>query len=309
MNKFIITTTINYPTKATIKFCEISENKDFQFIIVGDKKTPHAAYYHLESKYNNTKYLSPQDQEKYLELSNIIGWNTIQRRNIGFIYAYNRDAEIIATIDDDNIPYDFWGDNILVGKETSVDLYKNKSVNFFDPISITNHNDLWHRGYPIECLEYKNNIEYCGKKTITPLIQAEFWDGDPDIDSICRLSKKPIVKFNNFDPYTVNQITPFNSQNTFLHRSILKDYSVLPFIGRMDDIWGGYILQYYHPESLIFTKASVYQERNPQDLIKNLENEIIGYKNTFSLLNNIDNYKQYLPEHTLEYIKIYRSYF
>jgi hypothetical protein len=34
MKKFIITTTINSPTEATIKFCEIADKKDFQFVIV-----------------------------------------------------------------------------------------------------------------------------------------------------------------------------------------------------------------------------------------------------------------------------------
>jgi hypothetical protein len=50
-------------------------------------------------------------------------------------------------------------------------------------------------------------------------------------------------------------MVPYNSQNTFLHRSVLKNYSVLPFIGRMDDIWGAYIQQFYHPESIIFTRS------------------------------------------------------
>jgi hypothetical protein len=140
-------------------------------------------------------------------------------------------------------------------------------------------------------------------------VQAEFWDGDPDIDALCRLSKKPIVKFNKFDPFTTNQLMPFNSQNTFLHRSVLKNYSVFPYVGRMDDIWGGYVLQNFHKNSVVFTSASVYQERNPQDLIRNLENEIIGYRNTLKLLNDLKNFENYLPEKTLEYFKVYKSYF
>jgi hypothetical protein len=168
---------------------------------------------------------------------------------------------------------------------------------------------LWHRGYPIEFLQVKNNIEYKGKVKIKPLVQAEFWDGDPDIDAICRISKKPIVKFNKFEPFTTSQLTPFNSQNTFLDVSVLKNYSVLPFIGRMDDIWGAYILQYFFPNSVLFTKSSVYQERNPQDLVKNLEGEILGYKKTSDLLKNLHNYESLLPEKTLRYFNIYKSYF
>jgi hypothetical protein len=310
MKKYIITTTINEPTEATIKFCEIADKKDFTFVIVGDTKTPHEEYHNLESIYQNVTYLPPVTQsELYPELSDIIGWKTIQRRNIGFVYAYEQGADVVATVDDDNIPYECWGDDIMIGKEIEVDLYENTSCPYFDAISTTEHNDLWHRGFPIEYLQVKNNIEYKGKTKMTPLIQAEFWDGDPDIDAICRLSKKPIVKFNHFEPFTTNQLTPFNSQNTFLHRSVLKYYSVFPYTGRMDDIWGAYVMQYHFPNSVLFNKATVYQARNPQDLVKNLENEVIGYRGTLNLIDNIKDFRDLLPSKTVEYFDIYQKYF
>lgn len=310
MKKFIVTTTINEPTEATIKFCEISDNKDFTFVIVGDTKTPHQLYKKLVENYLNVIYLTPEKQEHlYPELSEIIGWKTIQRRNIGLVYAYQSGAVVVATVDDDNIPYDSWGDNILLGQEIEVDEYENTSCPYFDAISTTEHNDLWHRGFPIEYLQVKNDIEYKGKTKIRPMVQAEFWDGDPDIDAICRLSKKPIVKFNSFEPFTTKQLTPFNSQNTFIHRDVLKYYSVFPYTGRMDDIWGSYVLQHHFPNSVIFAKASVYQARNPQDLVKNLENEVIGYRGTLNLLDNIKEYRSLLPAKTVEYFDIYQKYF
>ena len=310
MKKFIVTTTINPPTEATLKFCKIADNKNWNFIIVGDTKTPHDEYLKLEVKYKNVMYLTPEIQESlYPELSNTIGWKSIQRRNIGFVYAYHKGADVIATVDDDNIPYDNWGDNVLVGQEVEVDLYENISSLYFDPISPTNHNDLWHRGYPIEDLNFKNNIEYKGKTKRKVLVQADFWDGDPDIDAICRLSKKPIVKFEKFDPFCSNQLAPFNSQNTFLAREVIPFYSVLPHTGRMDDIWGSYILQYYFPNSVIYNQATVYQDRNVQDLVTNLENEVIGYRNTYKLLNDLENYISFLPEKAQEFWNVYKKQF
>jgi len=124
MKKFIITTTINEPTEATLKFASIADKKDFTFVIVGDTKTPHEMYRQLESDFKNVLYLHPEKQiELYPELSEIIGWKTIQRRNIGFVYAYQQGAEIVATVDDDNIPYDSWGDNIMLGQIIEVDEY------------------------------------------------------------------------------------------------------------------------------------------------------------------------------------------
>jgi hypothetical protein len=308
MKKYIVTTTINEPTIATKKFCKIAVEKDFTFVIVGDTKTPHESYRKLEN--SNIIYLSPEQQEDlYKELSDTIGWKSIQRRNIGFVYAYDQGADIIATIDDDNIPYDNWGDNILINKEVEIDLFSHKSFNVFDPISPTNHNDLWHRGYPIELVPSKNDIEYKGKTIRKILIQADFWDGDPDIDALCRLSKMPVCKFNQFNPFGSNQIAPFNSQNTFLSREVIPYYAVLPHAGRMDDIWGSYIVQYYFPNSVVYNKATVYQDRNEQDLVTNLENEVIGYRNTLNLINDLKNFTNYLPEASLKFWDVYTKQF
>ena len=308
MKKYIVTTTINKPTEATLKFCDIAKRKNWIFVIIGDTKTPCDEYRKLEN--NHVIYLSPEEQDElYPELSATIGWKSIQRRNIGFVYAYDKEADIIATVDDDNIPYDNWGDNIYVGQEIEVDLYENVSSLYFDPISPTSHNDLWHRGYPIEDLPFKNNIEYKGKVKRKVLVQADFWDGDPDIDAICRLSKKPIVKFEKFEPFCSNQLAPFNSQNTFLAREVIPFYTVLPHIGRMDDIWGSYILQHYFPNSVIYNQAIVYQDRNVQDLVTNLENEVIGYRNTSKLLGELHNFENYLPGRTKEFWAKYRQQF
>lgn len=308
MKKFIVTTTINSPTEATIKFCKIARDKDWTFVIVGDTKTPHDEYHKLENE--NVIYLTPQMQEElYPELSDTIGWKSIQRRNIGFVYAYDNGADILATIDDDNIPYDNWGDELFVGEEIEIDLYNHKTSFVFDPISPTNHNDLWHRGYPMSLVPEKNNIEYKGKAYRKVLVQADFWDGDPDIDAICRLSKMPVCKFNNFKPFGSNHIAPFNSQNTFVAREVIPYYAVLPHAGRMDDIWGAYIAQYFFPNSVVYNKATVYQDRNEQDLITNLENEIIGYRNTFNLLQDLENFYNYLPEASQKFWDVYRKQF
>jgi hypothetical protein len=292
MKKIIVTTTINEPTEATIKFAEISQRDNWTFIIVGDTKTPHEKYYELEKKYTNVKYFSPEEQEiKYKEISDIIGWKTIQRRNIGFIEAYNMGADVLATVDDDNIPYDNWGFS-YIGKEIEIDLYE-PELNVFDPLSVTKDNYIWHRGYPIEYLQKRHRVEYKGKIKRKVLIQADLWDGDPDIDAMARLTFKPIVKYSDINsPYCSNKIAPFNSQNTFLSREVIPYYAVLPFVGRMDDIWGGYIVQHYFPDSVIYAPASVYQDRNVQDLITNLEKEIIGYRNTLSLINNLLNFEK-----------------
>jgi len=310
ITNYIITTTINKPTKATIKFCQLAKKKGWVFVIIGDLKTPHDEYQNLVLKYlGNVLYLSPKKQkELFPELSNIIGWNTIQRRNIGFVYAYQQGAEIVATVDDDNIPYDFWGDDVWVGKEIEVDYYSPENGFVFDPISVTNNNELWHRGYPIELVK-ERNFRGLGYKKVIPLIQADFWNGDPDIDAIARLTFQPEVTFTFEEPFASDKISPFNSQNTFLHREILPHYAVWPFVGRMDDIWGGYYAQkVMGKDRLIYNRATVYQERNKQDLITNLENEMIGYRHNSDFIKN-DLNNTFIPEKTRQFLEIYFNHF
>jgi hypothetical protein len=136
------------------------------------------------------------------------------------------------------------------------------------------------------------------------------WDGDPDIDAMARLTFKPLVKFDTTIPYFSNKISPFNSQNTFLAREVIPYYTVFPYVGRMDDIWAGYYLQTLFSENLVYAPASVYQERNLQDLITNLEKEVIGYRNTLRFIKNkCDLKSDFIPEETRTFLRKYKECF
>jgi hypothetical protein len=73
----------------------------------------------------------------------------------------------------------------------------------------------------------------------------------------------------------------------------------------MDDIWGGYLVEKEFGSCVVYNRATVYQERNPQDLVRNLENEIIGYRNTLNFING----SYSLEERVLNAYKTYQSYF
>ena len=208
---YIATTTINRPTKALKLF---AKNKNCKLIVALDKKSKR---FNLK----NSVVLSTKYQEKkWPKLSKLIGWNCIQRRNFAILEAYNRGAEIIALIDDDNIPYKNWFKNIYVDKKINCkEILTNKKI--FDPVGYTNHSNLWHRGLPLELV---NNRKYkIGKKNlIRPDIQANFWNGDPDIDAVCRMIFKPECNFKkSLFPFFSKKISPFNSQNTLISRKVV----------------------------------------------------------------------------------------
>ena len=267
LKKFIVCTSINKPTLAVKKFDAM---KDWELVIVGDKKTP------KNYKLKNGIYLSPKKQENIdKKLSDLIGWNCIQRRNFGILYAWKNGADIVAVVDDDNIPYKDWGKKLLIDKKTKTNFYKTNAP-AFDPISVTNHKNLWHRGFPIQILDKRKDAKK-QIKIIKADIQADFWNGDPDIDAICRMEHHPICKFKDkYFPLSSNKVSPFNSQNTFISKKVLPHYFLFPHIGRMDDIWASYYVL-SKGFKVVYNKASVFQKRNEHDLTKDMLKEFIGY--------------------------------
>lgn len=312
-NNIIVTTTIQPPTPATLEFLK---HDNWKFIIVGDQKTPHDAYKELSEKHHNLIYLDCDEQDKlYPELSAVIGWKTIQRRNIGYAHAYNLGADIIISVDDDNIPYSTWGWN-MVNKITSlVDVYDCETP-IFDPLSVTNHNYLWHRGFPLSLASKKNKTTYMGKTTISVAVQADLWDGDPDIDAFQRMTIQPCVKFDVSTLYKGGCTTVFDSQNTFLSKECFPHYFVMPFVGRMDDIFGGYHMQVMRPDlNVVFGPSSVYQQRNEHDLRVDMRKEHIGYEHALEFVDklkynrNLEDCVGIIPKEVVEFYNVYQKAF
>ena len=302
MKKYIVTTTINEPTEAIKKFDNL---KDWNLIVAGDLKTP------KNYKLKNGTYLSPKDQEKInKKLSKLIGWNCIQRRNFAIIAAYKKGADLIATIDDDNIPLPNWGKNLLVNKKLEIKKFITNE-HAFDPLSVTNHNHLWHRGFPLQILKNKNKFNKIKKVNENFDVQADFWNGDPDIDAICRMEHSPECRFkDSLFPFTSNKFSPFNSQNTYLKRKVIKHYFLFPHIGRMDDIWASYYVE-AKGFKVVYNKPSVYQLRNIHDLTKDMIKEYIGYEQNLKLIKEIkkkpNNIKKFLPKKSWEAFKLYQT--
>jgi hypothetical protein len=305
--KAIVTTTINPPTKALQLF---AAKKDWDLIIVGDLITPHEEYRKFERVNKNVTYFSPVDQDKkFPKLSKAIGWRKIQRRNIGYVEAYERGAEIIATVDDDNILNDDWGKNLFVGEKIKVNFYKT-NLSVFDPVGATNHKEIWHRGFPLQLVS-KRKYSKPLKKEIKADIQADFWDGDPDIDAVCRMIFAPECKFNKrFFPLASNKISPFNSQNTFLTREVLKNYFLFPFVGRMDDIWAAFYVQALGFK-VVFGRPTVYQDRNVHNLTRDMKDEYLGYENNLEIVETIlkdpNKINNFLPKKAIKAFEIYRK--
>lgn len=304
MKKVIVTTTINPVTKAI----DLFQNKsDWFLIVIGDKKTP--TNYTLK----NGIYVTPEMQEAYdKKLSDAIGWNCIQRRNFGFLWAKDMGADLIAVIDDDNIPYSNWGQNVTLGTPQNIPHFYDTNDLVFDPVGATNESQLWHRGFPLSLIP-KRDYGKKSNKTIKADIQADFWNGDPDIDAVCRMIFAPECSFNpDYFPIASNKIAPFNSQNTFLSKEVLPHYFLYPHIGRMDDIWAAFYVQ-AKGFNVVFKEASVLQDRNQHNSIKDMKMEYLGYEHNLELVESLyqdpENIRKYLPEQSLIAWDLYKNHF
>ncbi len=303
MKKIIVTTTINHPTEAIEKFDKM---EDWDLVVIGDLKTP------TNYKLKKGKYYDPSFQEKYdKKLSDAIGWNCIQRRNFGLLIAKEMGADVVALVDDDNIPLSNWGKNLFIGNDVDVNYYDIDDV-AFDPIGATNYPNLWHRGFPLQILG-KRKYPSPTLKNLRVDIQADFWNGDPDIDAICRMEHAPECTFNSkYFPMASNKIAPFNSQNTFISKNILKNYFLFPHIGRMDDIWAAYYVQ-SKGANVIFCEPSVYQSSNPHDLTKDMKLEYLGYENNLEIVKKSPSNPEFiltlLPDKSILAFNLYKEHF
>jgi hypothetical protein len=303
MKKVIVTTTINAPTQAIHKF---EAMPDWELVVIGDLKTP------KDYRLARGRYLDPPAQEKYdKELSDAIGWNCIQRRNFGLLVAHDMKADMVAVVDDDNIPLSGWGEDLMVGREVEVNYYETE-LPAFDPVGATNHPTLWHRGFPLQLLP-KRDYRKKSKKRVKVDVQADFWNGDPDIDAVCRMEHAPVCEFDpRAFPIASNRLSPFNSQNTFLAGAMLKDYFLYPHIGRMDDIWAAYYVQ-AKGYRVVYGKASVFQDRNVHNLVRDMQQEYLGYENNLAIVEalpkNAEALLAFLPGRSAWAFELYKRHF
>ncbi|MFA4880056.1 MAG: hypothetical protein WC650_00330 [Candidatus Doudnabacteria bacterium] len=304
MKTAIITTTINIPTllKDYAKNAQDYGHQDLFFVVIGDKKSPpdtHKFCSMLQTKFNYPVYYQDIDiQFNYLErfpkLWEHLPFNSIQRRNIGLLFAYERGADIIITIDDDNLvisEQDFVGSHSIIGMERELISYSSKTgwLNICEFLQEANNNCFYHRGYPSSQKGRAGESNFIKEKIKGKVVvNAGLWLDDPDVDAVSRLNypvRATWMKAEYAPTAALGKGTwsPFNSQNTALSREVLPAYFLSPYIGRYDDIWASYIVKKVADHLGHFVTCGyplVRQIRNPHDIWKDLDKEREGSKLT-----------------------------
>lgn len=275
LNRFVIITTIFAPTSAVKKFSELDA---VRVIVVGDKKSPPS--YNAEG----VSFLSWTEQETLdWNLVKVLPFNHYCRKMIGYLEAIKQGAEVIVDTDDDNVPDDHWAIPDFTGSYRTLP----ENSGFINIYELYTSKKIWPRGLPLRLI---NSQTIDASSLVECHQRIGIWqglaNGDPDVDAIYRLTNGELVEFSDFGNVVLSTgtISPFNSQNTAFRKELFPLlYLPSKVTFRFTDILRGIVAQpicWAAGYQIGFTNATVRQDRNPHDYMKDFESEIPMYLHT-----------------------------
>jgi STELLO glycosyltransferases len=269
----LVVTSVAPPTDALRALAAGAGSAGWAFLLVGDEASPDdfelagCEFYGLE-----------RQRGLRFELARLCPTRHYARKNLGYLEAIRLGAAAIVETDDDSVARpEFWLPREprlrarLVAGGGWVNAYR-----YFTTATI------WPRGFPLDAVrsepEPTTELEdrYCP-------IQQGLIDDDPDVDAVYRLVLELPFRFDPREPVALGAGTwcPFNSQNT----TWWPDAYPLLYLPatcsfRMTDIWRSLVAQRIaqaNEWSVLFHGATVVQERNPHDLMRDFRDEVAGY--------------------------------
>lgn len=296
----IVITTINPPTRAVSRIASKFQGKA-DVIVIGDRKTPG------DWLHEGVRYVSVEEQcDLFPQLSDAIPYNHYCRKNLGYLIAIENGAQEILETDDDNLPYDGFGENVGPADKLIVGT---KHCNIY---SWFTDRPIWPRGLPLDEIGSRGTLADRDFEADVGVIQ---WlaDEDPDVDAIYRLTTSDRVVFERDRSFILGKgvWSPFNSQNTLFRRNAFEALYLPCFVSfRMTDIWRSFVAQRLLWEKelyLQFSSATVAQERNPHDLMRDFQDEVVGYLENKKIIDIIASEKLDHLSELERPLAIYRS--
>jgi hypothetical protein len=221
------------------------------------------------------------------ELDNYLPYNSVQRRNVGMLYAYEIDCGTIITVDDDNylLEPNLLEAHLRVGSVAQLKSYSSSSgwLNPCQFLTVTPDFAPYHRGFPISKRFVKTSLAET-PVTGRVAVNVGMWLGDPDVDAWVRMTVPlEATNWTLKESFALGTKTwaPFNSQQTALARELIPAYFLNPNAGRYDDIWASYILERIagHLGHLVVYGSPIVahkQQRSLTSLWRDLEDEKMG---------------------------------
>ncbi|MGA9764536.1 MAG: STELLO glycosyltransferase family protein [Rhodomicrobium sp.] len=293
----ITVTTINSPTTGLINLAKNAGRLDAELFIVGDTKSP------PDFSLDGSTYLNVSQQVAtgllYAEKAPVRHYS---RKNIAYLCAIKNRCDIIIETDDDNIPREeFWVHRLqtlhgdLVSGRGWCNVYKCFSSQ-----------SIWPRGLPLFAIQQPEHFHRSQAEKVDSPIQQGLADLNPDVDAIYRLVAPLPVSFERRAPVILDYGVwcPFNSQNTTWFKPTFPLLYLPAYCSfRMTDIWRSFVAQRICWENnwrLSFHNATVIQERNEHNLMRDFEDEVIGYLRNDEIKNMLLDLKLHGGLHNIQ---------
>ena len=283
----LVVTSISAPNPVLKALAEGCRAQRSRFIVIGDQKSPAnfalpgCEFYNLESQ-----------RALPFAYARLCPERSYARKNIGYLLAMQGGAKFIAETDDDNYPREaFWlpRDASVSGSEVPGEGWVNAYHYFSETF-------IYPRGYPIELARpeavlperiHQSDPAYCP-------IQQGLADENPDVDAMYRMLYPLPFNFRQDTSLILNQKQwcPFNSQNTTTFAEVYPLLYLPAYCSfRMTDIWRSFVAQrvlWAIGGRISFHSATVYQERNAHNLLRDFSDEIPGYLNNGKIAQKLN---------------------
>ena len=290
----LIITTINKPNHNMRMYDKGCRKNKWNFIVVGDKKTP------KNFKLKHAEFINYKRKLEDITFSKKCPINTYARKNIGYLKAIRNNSDVIVETDDDNFPLkNFFHPFSLYSESQTIN--KNKDwiniYNYF--VNKKDINKIWPRGLPLEKIKKNNKEKIKKKRKKKNLIIQSLCNGNPDVDAIFRLMNPQKKNFNFIKDkkffISKKSYVPFNSQSTIWHSEAFPLlYLPVTCTFRSTDIWRSLIAQIIlnsDDKHILFQSPTVFQDRNKHDLMKDFESEVPVYLDSKKIINLLKDIK------------------
>lgn len=284
-NTFLIITSIakqDHPV--LMQFADESKKHNIPFIVIGDTKSP--SQFVLEG----CDYYSIERQQSLnFALKDDLPFKHYARKNLGYLIAMSKGADVIIETDDDNYPlHDFWEK-----RERYVSAHKLNDKGWVNVYKYFSKSHIWPRGFALERIQ--DDVPSLEDEIIMDCpIQQGLADDNPDVDAIYRLTLPLPIFFDKSDNIALgqNSFCSFNSQNTTWFKEAFPLLYLPSYCSfRMTDIWRSFVAQriaWTCGWSILFHNSTVRQDRNDHNLMGDFNDEIPGYNNNSLICKGLE---------------------
>jgi hypothetical protein len=271
-------------------------HENVEIIVIIDRKTPAS----VAERCAHFGLICPtlDEQEAFLarfpSMAGRIPYDSDNRRNIGFLMALDRGAELLISIDDDNYcldDVDFVSEHLAAGR--TIDTAATESgdgwLNICSLLQSSTKDEIFPRGFPYFARRHERTLREDASDPARVVINVGLWLSDPDVDAMTRLVQAPRIGSAHDRSLRLgtNTWTPINTQNTAIVRDAIAAYYYVRMgfslgglkIDRYGDILSGYLIQKCvktRGEAIRIGSPIADHRRTPHNLFKDLYHELAG---------------------------------